>query len=68
MDAKRPDLLEIMDYPTTYNNVHESIYRSYNILHYVIWLLQQNTPAPVILSIIEACSAAGKDKQPPDGE
>lgn len=50
----RTDIISIMEAPTTYNNVHESIYQSYQLLEYVVWLLEQNTPAPVVLGIIHA--------------
>lgn len=61
------DLNEIMKFPTVYNNTHESVYRSYQILEYVKWMLEQNMPAPVILGIIQSLQEAGKDKETSDG-
>jgi hypothetical protein len=62
------DINKIMQFPTVHNNTHESAFRSYQILEYVKWMLEQNTPAPVILSIIKALQVAGKDKENGDAD
>lgn len=46
-------ILEIVELPTTINNVSESCYRSYAILEMTIELLKKETPAEVILSLIQ---------------
>ena len=62
-------LLDILSEPTVYNNVHESIYRSWHILNAVEWLLERNTPPEVVLSIVRelrAHEAAGPIPEPYD--
>ena len=38
--------------PTTYDNVHESVFRSYHILEKVKELIEQKTPAYVMIELI----------------
>jgi hypothetical protein len=42
----------LMRMPTTIDNIHESVYRSYNTLRYVEHLLEAGTPAPIILELL----------------
>jgi len=44
---------EIVETPTVIDGIHESCFRSYQILHYVEYLLSKNTPTIVILDIID---------------
>ena len=43
---------EIRKMPTTYDNVHESVFRSYHILEKVKELIEQKTPAYVMIELI----------------
>lgn len=40
--------------PTVFNKVHESVYRSYNILQIVRNLLKAGAPTDVVLEILDA--------------
>ena len=44
---------EIMDYPEIVDNVHESVYRSFQILEKVKYYLSKNVPPEIVLEIIE---------------
>lgn len=44
---------DIRRMPTTLDMVHESVFRSYHVLEKVQELLRQQTPARVILEVIE---------------
>lgn len=52
--AARPDVLKIGG-----SEYHESLVRSYSVLSYVKEMLALNTPAPVILAIIDHIEAIG---------
>jgi hypothetical protein len=43
----------IIERPTTYNNVHESIYRSYGILEYVLDMIDRGDSNETIFEIVE---------------
>lgn len=45
-------LLEIAEFPTCINNLHESTLRSYQILQKVKEYLQEGVPSKVILDLI----------------
>lgn len=57
-EVSAPDsLAHIREMPTVVNEVHESVYRSWHILHYVEWLLERETPNDVILALIRDMEA-----------
>lgn len=62
----KPTLLAIRDMPTVYDNISESIFRSYQILHEVKRLLELGTPGSVVLELIKLMEYQEKDK--PTGE
>lgn len=43
----------IADLPTTYNDIHESVFRANHILNYAVWLLEHGTSGEVVLSMID---------------
>ena len=48
-----PDIKSIVDAPTTINNVHESMYRSYLILDYIAYLISlEDVPTLAIRTIL----------------
>lgn len=54
---ERQFIIEIMNTPTSIDNIHQSIYRSHHILEYVKELLDKNTPADVVRALISALEA-----------
>jgi hypothetical protein len=46
------DFTTIKELPTTYKNIHESIYRSYHIVQKIEELLQQGINNDILLEII----------------
>lgn len=46
------NILNIVNEPTTVNDIHESVYRSYHILNLVEDLLGRGVPSDVILELL----------------
>ena len=53
-------IADIKDNPTVYKDVHESIYRSYQILEYVKEMLLRGDSSETILDIIEQIEKTDK--------
>jgi hypothetical protein len=59
-------ILAIKTMPTIYNNVHESIYRSYHTLHLVCEMLGRGDSAESIKEVISAIEHIDTDVSPPE--
>lgn len=46
-------LKEITELPTVIDMVHQSCYRSWGILEYTKWMLEQGAPPAVVLQVIK---------------
>lgn len=44
---------QIIGFPTTHNNVHESVYRSYHILEYVLLMVERGDSRETIYEMAE---------------
>jgi len=51
--AYRKMIKEIKRFPTTFERVHESVFRSYQILEKVKELLEKNTAPDIILELVK---------------
>ena len=47
------NIFEIGEMPTVIEHYHESCLRSYHILKFAKWMLQEGAPASVVLEIVE---------------
>ena len=54
------NMIQINKFPTIVDNNHESLYRAYQILEAVKWLLSKDTPAEVIAWIIDSLESKEK--------
>ncbi len=63
VEAHRKMIKEIRKYPTVFENVHESIYRSYQILAKAKELLKKGVPGDVVLELINEMDEKEEDKQ-----
>lgn len=50
--TKHIGILTPLDYPTVVNNIHESVYRSWQMLELIERLLETETDRKIILSLI----------------
>ena len=50
---KRNVIGEIAKKPTSYNNIHESVFRSYHLLDYVITMVERGDSKETIFEMVE---------------
>lgn len=62
------EYVTIAKMPTVYLNIRESIFRSYQILRKVKYLLDQGTSPEVVLGLIELLETMPISKEATDGE
>ena len=48
-----PTILRVLNAPTVINSHHQSLYRNYDTLRYVRYLLENDVPQAVILKILD---------------